>query len=102
MDKIAEQIEAKVEEFAPLHFELQNESHMHSGPATDSHYKLTIVSDSFNGLRQVARHQLVYRVLAEELAGPVHALALHTFAADEWSSSQEVPASPNCQSKTSS
>jgi BolA protein len=36
-------------------------------------------------------------VLAEELAGPVHALALHTFSPDEWADSQErAPDSPKC------
>ena len=98
-DNMAQQIESKLTELQPLHLDIVNESHMHSGPATESHYKLTIVSDAFAGKRAVARHQLVYRILADELAGSVHALALHTFASSEWSDASQVPASPNCQSR---
>lgn len=102
MDNMAQQIQSKLTELQPVHLDITNESHMHSGPATDSHYKLTIVSEAFVGMRAVARHQLVYRVLADELAGAVHALALHTFAPNEWSEESQVPASPNCQSKKKS
>jgi hypothetical protein len=36
-------------------------------------------------------------VLADELAGPIHALALHTYSADEWAESQgQAPDSPKC------
>ena len=74
-----------------------NESHMHAGPATDSHFKLTVVSNDFVGKRPVARHQVIYGLLAEELAGPVHALVLHLFTPEEWSAkNQVVPDSPKC------
>mgnify|MGYP001282603607 CR=1 FL=1 len=87
----------KVQTLTPEHVQLLNESHMHAGPATDSHYKLVLVSAAFDGKRAVARHQMVYGLLAEELKGPVHALALHLFTPTEWAASQDVPASPNCQ-----
>lgn len=93
---IAETIKARLAELSPQHLELVNESHMHAGPATDSHFKLILVSEAFAGLRAVARHQKVYSLLAEELAGPVHALALHLYTPDEWKTAS-VPASPNCQ-----
>jgi BolA protein len=93
---IAETIQSKVAELNPQHIELLNESHMHAGPATDSHFKLVLVSEAFDGLRAVARHQKVYALLKDELAGPVHALALHLYTPEEWSSAN-VPASPNCQ-----
>lgn len=79
----------------PAHLELINESHLHAGPRTDSHFKLIAVSASFEGLNKVKRHQLVYRLLAEDLAGPVHALALHLYTPAEWET-QAVPASPLC------
>lgn len=83
--------------FSPEHIDILNESHMHAGPATDSHFKLTLVSDDFSGKRPVARHQSVYAVLAKEMEGPVHALALHLYTPDEWQQRlQQVPASPNC------
>ena len=44
------------------HIELVNESMNHAGyfDGKESHFKLTIVSDAFEGKRLVARHQLVY------------------------------------------
>ena len=79
----------------PAHVELFNESHMHAGSRTDSHFKLVAVSAAFEGMNKVRRHQLVYRLLGEELAGPVHALALHLYTPGEWQE-QVVPASPLC------
>lgn len=89
---IARKVSASLQ---PVHLELLNESHMHAGPRTDSHFKLIAVAPAFAGLNKVKRHQLVYRLLAEELAGPVHALALHLYTPEEWET-QAVPASPLC------
>lgn len=76
---------------------VQNESHLHSGPATESHFNLTIVSDYFVNLTRVKRHQAVYELLSEELSNGVHALALHLFTAEEWSSKEVYPSnSPTC------
>lgn len=79
----------------PKFFQLVNESHMHAGPARESHYKLVTVADAFTGMPKVRRHQLVYRMLSEELAGQVHALALHLYSPEEWGE-QPVPPSPPC------
>ena len=74
-----------------------NESHMHAGPAANSHFNLTLVSEVFAGKRPVARHQMVYKLLADELAGEVHALALHVFTPEEWQQAGNVSeVSPNC------
>lgn len=86
---------------AALHAEVidvVNESHMHSVPAnSETHFKLVLVSEDFAGKRSVARHQSVYALLAEELAGPVHALALHTYTPQEWADNHaEAPDSPDC------
>jgi BolA protein len=88
------------DQFPGSHVELINESAMHAGPATESHFKLILVSPLFKDLPKVKRHQAVYKVLAQELAGPVHALALHLYSPDEWSStSGKAPASPECSNK---
>jgi BolA protein len=78
--------------------EVLNESHMHSVPPnSETHFKVTLVSDDFVGKRKVGRHQQVYSLLHEELEGPVHALALHLYTQDEWSARQGAsPDSPNC------
>ena len=76
---------------------IKNESHLHSGPSTESHFNLTIVSDSFLTLTRVKRHQLVYQLLEEYMSGGVHALALHLFTIKEWALEEtKVPDSPNC------
>ena len=82
--------------FSPEHLEVLNESHMHSGPNTESHFKVVIVCDDFKGKMLIARHRLVNKVLEEELNGEVHALALHTMTMDEWFEKGNAPASPPC------
>jgi BolA family transcriptional regulator, general stress-responsive regulator len=81
--------------FSPLLINVENESHQHSSrPGTQTHFKVTLVSDGFVGLTSVARHRAVYAALKEELANGVHALALHTYAPDEWQG--QAPLSPRC------
>ncbi len=98
--QVAQDIERKIATaLQPAHLELLNESHLHAGPRTDSHFKLIAVAEAFRGLNKVKRHQLVYRLLGEELAGPVHALALHLYTPEEWKE-QTVPDSPLCVGTT--
>jgi BolA protein len=82
----------------PEYLQVLNESSQHNVPPnSETHFKVVIVSPEFEEKRKVARHQAVYGLLAEELAGPVHALALHTYSPDEWSERQaEAPQSPAC------
>ena len=91
-------IHRKLEQaFAPTHLEVLNESHMHSvPPGSESHFKVVLVSEALADLRKVARHQRIYGILAAELAGPVHALALHLYTPDEWASRTAAPESPAC------
>lgn len=80
------------------HLEIDNESHRHRvPPGSESHFRLVIVSEDFAGQRLVSRHRLVNGLLREELAGPVHALALHTLTGDEWRARHgRAPLSPPC------
>ncbi|WKE64893.1 BolA/IbaG family iron-sulfur metabolism protein [Gallaecimonas kandeliae] len=84
--------------FQPAHLAVTNESHMHAVPKdAETHFKVVIVSAEFEGQRLVSRHRAVNQVLADELAGPVHALALHTYTEAEWEQYYgQVPASPAC------
>ncbi|BBP44110.1 BolA family protein [Thiosulfativibrio zosterae] len=92
---LQQQIETQITQNFPVAFmQLDNESHMHSGPATESHFKLTLVSEAFQGLSKVKRHQKVYQVLAEQMP-QFHALALHTFSPEEWGA--QVPVSTPCK-----
>ncbi|MFK8048215.1 MAG: BolA family protein [Halioglobus sp.] len=84
-------------ELAPTYLEVDNESHQHSVPEnSETHFRVVIVSEQFEGRRSVARHQLVYKVLADQLQGPVHALALHTYSPGEWAERDFAPDSPAC------
>ncbi|MDH4040336.1 MAG: BolA/IbaG family iron-sulfur metabolism protein [Gammaproteobacteria bacterium] len=97
---VQQDIERQLEQqFAPLFLEVANESHQHSVPAnSETHFKVVLVSERFDGQRKVARHQQVYAALAPQLEGPVHALALHLYTAGEWRERQQVaPESPECR-----
>lgn len=88
-------------EFMPVFLQVENESHMHNVPKdSQSHFKVVLVTAKFSGLNKVKQHQEVYRVLTEELAGEVHALALHTYDPQSWADSQGAPSSPNCMGGT--
>ena len=78
MSKQQELLERIQAEFQPHFVTVENESHMHSsGRGADSHFKLVIVSDVFEGMRKVQRHQKLYQLFADDLKNGIHALALH-------------------------
>ena len=82
----------------PSMLEVANESHMHGGPATESHFNITAVSATFTDLSLVRRHQAVYKLLHLELLGGVHALAMHLYTEQEWEQRQgSSPTSPDCR-----
>ena len=95
---IKQQIETKINDaFQPAYLEVINESDRHNvPPGSESHFKVVLVSSQFHGLRPVQRHQKVYQLLNEEMAGSVHALALHLYTPQEWDETQNAPDSPNC------
>ncbi len=91
------QIEARLREaFQPEYLEILNESHMHSGPATESHFKVVLVSAAFEGMKLIQRHRAVNEVLKDLLA-QFHALALHTYTPQEWAQKGGAPDSPPCK-----
>ncbi len=74
--------------FVPETLEVINDSHRHAGhggsPGTgESHFTIKVVSFSFAGKSRVERHRMVNQVLAEELAGKIHALAITALAPQE-------------------
>ena len=84
--RMIDQIRTELEnELNPSHLDVVDESHMHSVPkGAESHFNVFVVSASFEGKRSVARHQAVYRALATQMAGSIHALALKTLTPAEW------------------
>ena len=76
------------EAFSPESLEVQDESHLHAGhaghrPGGESHFRVYIVSDAFKGKSRIERHRMINAALASELAGSVHALAIHAQAPGE-------------------
>ncbi|CAG8867487.1 DNA-binding transcriptional regulator BolA [Pseudomonas fluorescens] len=89
-----QQIEQQLAQLSPRHLQVLDESHMHSR-GLQTHYKAVVVSEQFEGLNSVKRHQKVYATLGE-LMGQFHALALHTYTPEEWAKVGAAPASPVC------
>ena len=89
MGPVAAVLQRKLTEaLAPTRLEIVDDSHRHAGHAGsreggESHFNVTIEAPAFEGLGRVARQRMVYAALAEELAGPVHALALTALAPGE-------------------
>lgn len=83
-------VKARIEEklqvaFQPEDLQVVDESHLHAGhvgarPEGETHFRVTLVAPAFAGKSRVERHRMVNSALAEELAGPVHALAVHASA----------------------
>jgi BolA protein len=74
--------------FAPESLRVLDESHQHEGhaghrPGGETHFRVYIVSQAFKGKSRIERHRMVNTALAGELAGGVHALAIHAKAPDE-------------------
>lgn len=94
-----QRIENKITEaLAPIHLEVENETHMHNVPAdSESHFKVTVASAAFEGLSLLNQHRKVNEVLANEIQS-IHALALHTYTPDQWfERASKAPESPLCQ-----
>ncbi len=84
-DVITEKLSAA---FAPESLRVVDESHQHEGhaghrPGGQTHYRVYIVAEAFRGKSRIDRHRMVNNTLAQELAGGVHALAIHASAPGE-------------------
>lgn len=74
--------------FTPDSLRVEDESHRHAGhaghrPGGETHFRLYIVSAAFGGKSRLERHRMINATLAAELAGGVHALAIHAQAPGE-------------------
>jgi BolA protein len=74
--------------FAPESLRVVDESHRHEGhaghrPGGETHFRVYIVADAFCGKSRIERHRMINATLAPELAGGVHALAIHAAAPGE-------------------
>lgn len=89
MGAVARSIEAKLSAaFSPTRLEVEDDSARHHGhagarPGGESHFNLVIESARFEGLTRIQRQRAVLSALADELAGPVHALSIKARAPGE-------------------
>lgn len=91
---IEQRLRAKLEAaFTPTLLAIENDSARHAGHAGaahhargpgvvtgETHFNVTIESAAFAGKSRLERQRMVFAVLAEDMAGPVHALSLTTRA----------------------
>ena len=89
MGVVAEAMEEKLAAaFSPTRLEVQDDSARHAGHAGareggESHFNVVIEAAAFAGVSRVQRQRMVYAALAQELAGPVHALSVKALAPGE-------------------
>jgi BolA protein len=72
----------------PTRLAVVDDSRRHAGhagarPEGETHFNVEVVSAAFAGMSRIQRQRRVYEILAEELKGPVHALALQTRTPEE-------------------
>ena len=97
--QVQNRITSKLEEaFSPQHLEVLNESNKHNvSPGSESHFKLIVVCESFQGEMLIKRQRQINQLLADELANGVHALSMHTYTPAEWAEKNGLsPKSPPC------
>ena len=76
---------------SPARLEIVNESARHAGHAGfdgsgESHFRVLVVSELFEGLGRVDRQRIVYKELNDEMKGGIHALSLVLYTPAEYKS----------------
>jgi len=83
--------------FTPTYLRVDNESHMHAVPrGSETHFKVTVVAQTFEGMGLLARHRSVNTCLADELKSGVHALSITARTPLQWEQDHTVAKSPAC------
>ncbi|XP_053699050.1 bolA-like protein DDB_G0274169 [Sabethes cyaneus] len=83
----------------PVHLEVVNESYMHNVPKeAETHFKVLIVSEQFEGVTLIKRHRLVNEIVRKKLEGNfVHALSIEAKTPAQWNETYKLEPSPNCR-----
>jgi BolA protein len=86
-DRLQQIQERLTAEFAPLHLQVKDQSHLHVGHAGArdgmGHFEATIVADAFAGKSRIERHRLVYAALGSLMQTDIHALKINAYSPDE-------------------
>ncbi|MCF8475047.1 MAG: BolA family transcriptional regulator [Emcibacter sp.] len=86
---VAQTIEEKLKKALTVSkIEVIDESYKHAGHAGareggESHFKLFIIASDFQGKNRVMRQREIYRILKDEMAGPIHALSIDARSPEE-------------------
>lgn len=78
----------------PTHIDVLDDSQSHAGHAGaiqsgGGHFYLTIVSDEFESLNRIKRHQKIYEILGDMMHNEIHALSIKAYTPNEYSTSQD-------------
>ena len=85
MNREARIREKLVTALSPAHLDVENESRMHNvPPGSETHFKVLVVSDAFDGLGAVDRQRRVHEALADELRTGLHALTIRAITPAQW------------------
>lgn len=73
----------------PSRLDIVNDSGRHAGHSGDdgsgeSHFRVMVISAAFTGKNRVERQRMVYDLLAEEMAGGIHALSIKALSPGEY------------------
>lgn len=95
---IKNSIETKLQLLRSHFRKITKENHMHNfAKGSESHFKLTVVSDEFTGRMLIERHRMINNILTGKLSYFIHALVLNTITIEEWFEKNGIPNnSPPC------
>ena len=75
------EIRDALDQLAPQHLDVINESALHSGHAGDdgsgeSHWRIVIQAPSLDDMSRIGRHRAIHAALGQDIIGRIHALAI--------------------------
>ncbi|NRB71572.1 MAG: BolA family transcriptional regulator [Xanthomonadales bacterium] len=74
--------------FQPESLQVEDESHLHAGHAGArdgrGHFRVSIISEAFEGLSLIRRHRLVYEAMGSLMETDIHALSIEAIASSEF------------------
>ena len=86
MTALQQEIEQRLNTFAPVACTLTDQSALHAGHAGNSgggHFQLTIVSSQFSQKSQIMRQRMIYQVLNDLIPQKIHALSIIAISPDD-------------------
>jgi stress-induced morphogen len=99
--KVENSLNLKLKVFNPELLVVVNESSMHKVPkGSETHFRIVVVSQQFEGVERLDRHRLIYDLFVDERKNDgLHAIAIWTFTPGEWAlrKDQLDLASPKCR-----